>query len=52
MPDTQALSMHMHTCGAVMPAMMVQARVSFGPHVKYVRSPSCLYVAAMRLQMQ
>lgn len=38
------------TWGAVMPARMVHARVSFGPAVKYVRRPSCVYVAAMRLQ--
>lgn len=43
-------NVHRRTCGAVMPARMVQARVSLGPAVKYVRRPSCLYVAAMRLQ--
>lgn len=33
------------TCGAVKPARIVHALVSFSPVVKYVRSPSCLYVA-------
>ncbi len=37
--------------GAVSPAWIVQARTSFSPAVKYVRSPSSRYVARMSAPM-